>query len=662
MVFSNHFNTRRYGVKTRKWVQCLGAILAIILAISDPVYAFIPSKDQIVQPEKVASLSDEVQPAFDIWGRTVSRKEAHELMKTVKGREFLSPKNGAVKIDQALLQLGRKSFYEETFGNEVFLTDILGAFNGPLTIENFQKAIKELNGKGTTNLQVELAETVTIGGKTYKKGTKVDTGFDVVKDSNEVLGLPIVRSEGRLKVGLSCAACHATVDPIHKKVMEGAVNTDANFGLLLALGTNTSAYFARADIASLKNYIKNLDKTVVTSEGKKVPLPDPKALEAAVDDSVIRWPKGNFDITSDFISNPTQIPDSFTLGDHPYSWSGFAMAGPFKGLSALNNAVHAQGSDLTTVADASRVLLGIDKEVYLGTLLQNAANRKYRFDPTKGMKPSEFFAKVDPTPEAPGVSEAIKLPTYPRSSLVSPNGLIVSSSGTKVGEQNNAMSAFQNTFVPPKSPIKITEAERRLGQQVFARGACITCHAGSFYTNNEIIPVEKIGTEPTRAIGLRKAGEFLTDPVIYSPETPVPVPKRAFVLKVPTGGFDPNQINLAFGIGKTKGGYKVPSLIGLYWSAPYLHDGGVAVGANVKNQLGIAGTLNAGILPDPYNSVLALVDKNLRSQVLKANQSSESLRKSNVTGQGHEYWVDGSTGFSQQEQDALIKYLLTLKQ
>ena len=62
-----------------------------------------------------------------------------------------------------------------------------------------------------------------------------------------------------------------------------------------------------------------------------------------------------------------------------------------------------------------------------------------------------------------------------------------------------------------------------------------------------------------------------------------------------------------------------------------------------------------------YNSLRALVDKNLRTQVIKANQSAESLRKSNVTGEGHEYWVDASTGFSQQEQDALIKYLLTLK-
>jgi len=652
-------------MKLKKWLVVLAVIFSLTGAslhyYLKQGYAFIPTEDQILKPETKTSEKDENKPAYDLWGRTISQKEANELLSTEEGRRLLSPKNGAVKIDENLLKLGRKAFYEETFGNEIFLSDILGAFNGPLKIKNFQKAIKELNGNGTTNLRVELDETVTIGGNTFKKGTKVDTGFDVAKGSNEVLGLPIVSSEGRLKVGLSCAACHATVDPVNKMVIEGAVNTDANFGLLLALGTNTSAYFARTEIASLNEYIKNLDKTVVTSEGKEEPLPDPKAFEAAVDESLINWPKGNFDITSDFISNPTQIPDSFTLGDHPYSWSGFATAGPFKGLSALNNAVHAQGSDLTTITEANRALLGIDKEVYLGTILQNTANPKYRFEPNKGKKPSVFFAKVDPTPDAPGVNKAIKLPTYPRSSLISPNGLIVSSPRTKAGEQNNAMSAFQNTLVPPKAPIRVSDVEKKLGKRVFKQASCISCHAGGYYTNNQIIPVEKVGTEPTRARGLRKVGEFLTDPVIYSPDTPVPVPKNAQVIKVPTKGLDPMQINLAFGIGNTQGGYKVPSLLGLYWSAPYLHDGGVAVGANPKTQLGMAGTLNKGSFPDPFNSLRALVDKNLRNQIIKANKSSEALMKANVTGEGHDYWVDASTGFSVKEQDALIKYLLTLE-
>ncbi|WP_051316971.1 hypothetical protein [Ectobacillus panaciterrae] len=649
-------------MKGRKWILYFGVASALAIALCKPGYAFIPTESQILQPEPTTMEKNEDKPAYDLWGRTISQKEANKLLQTEKGRALLSPQNGAVKIDQALLDLGRKSFYEETFGNEVFLTDIIGAFyNGPLTIENLQKAVKELNGEGTTNLRVELAETVTIGGKTFKKGTKIDTGLDVAKGSNEVLGLPIVRSEGRLKVGISCVSCHATVDPVNKKVIEGAVNSDVDFGLLLALGTNTSAYFGRTEVTALKNYMKNLDKTVTTSDGKKEPLPDPKALEAAVDESVIKWPKGSFDVTLDSVNNASQTPDSFTLGDHPYSWSGFSMAGSFKGLSVLNNAVHAQGSDMTTLAEASKAIFGIDKEVYLGTILQNAANPKYRYDPNKGKKPSEFFAEVDPTPTAPGLNKAVTLPSYPRPTLISLNGLIVSSPGTRVGEQNNAMSAFQNTLVPPKAPIKATEEEKQLGKRVFERASCISCHAGEFLTNNKIISAQEIGTEPTRAKGFRKAGELLTDPVIYSPDTPVPVPKGARVLNVPVKDLDSEQIKLAYGIGGTAGGYKVPSLIGLYWSAPYLHEGGVAVGADPKTQLGMAGTLNKGILPDPFNSLRALVDKNLRNQVVKANQSSDDVRKAHVTGEGHDYWVDASTGFSKQEQDALIKYLLTLE-
>lgn len=100
-------------------------------------------------------------------------------------------------------------FYAETFGNEVFLTDILGIVDGPFTIPNLMKAIVELGGKGTTNLRVELAKEVTIGGKTYKKGDKIDTGIDVPKGAYAPLGMPVKFSEGRLKVGITCAACHA---------------------------------------------------------------------------------------------------------------------------------------------------------------------------------------------------------------------------------------------------------------------------------------------------------------------------------------------------------------------------------------------------------------------------------------------------------------------
>jgi hypothetical protein len=69
------------------------------------------------------------------------------------------------------------------------------------------------------------------------------------------------------------------------------------------------------------------------------------------------------------------------LKGHPYGWSGHAMADPFKGISTFNNNVHAQNSDSLSQSEVSRELFGIDKEVYIGTVLQNAANPKFRYTP-----------------------------------------------------------------------------------------------------------------------------------------------------------------------------------------------------------------------------------------------------------------------------------------
>lgn len=122
---------------------------------------------------------------------------------------------------------------------------------------------------------------------------------------------------------------------------------------------------------------------------------------------------------------------------------------------------------------------------------------------------------------------------------------------------------------------------------------------------------------------------------------------------------DPKQIALGFGH-NGRGGYKVKGLMGLRWSAPYLHDGGVAVGPELS-QAGLSETLMKGIEPDPYNSLKAMIDRRLRQQVIDANRKDSRLRDTHVTGQGHEFWVDDGTGFTKEQQDALVHYLLSLK-
>jgi hypothetical protein len=547
-------------------VAIFGMLVVAVLGIAyltEPEYAYIPPMYKVLNGERTNQ-----EQAFDVWGRAISQAEADQLSRTAEAQALLSAQNGAVTIDAAFLRRGREAFYGETFGNEVFLTDIMGILDGPVTSWNLAKALWQLGGKGTTNLQVELAETVSIGSRTFLKGGKIDTGLDVPKGTYVPLGMKVMFASGRLKAGITCAACHATVDAEAKSVIEGAPNTDLQAGLLLALATNSASYFVHADIPSLAPFVEGASQSVVTLDGQMAPLPAPKALEAAVDTTLLKWPPGHFDSMVDLKSDPTQIPDAFTLGDHPYGWSGFATAGPFQGLSVLNNNVHALNSDALSHTESSLALFGIDPELYLGTLLQNAATARYRFHPGRGQQPSAFFATVDPTPGVPGVNHMVTLPTFPKASLVSPDGLWLSIAGHTVWQEVNAMAAWQNTLVPPPSRYPVDVRLAAQGQAVFERAGCVTCHAGAAMTNNRVIPAPEIGTEPVRAQALKQTAKALLPAMAYAFDTPVPVPPEARVLPVPTTHLDPGQIALAFAAEDSPGGYKVPSLLGLYWRLP----------------------------------------------------------------------------------------------
>ncbi|MBT2756786.1 electron transport protein [Mesobacillus foraminis] len=627
--------------------------IAITLYLNDFSYAYLPQKN------KVLSYKVNDQKGFDLWGKRI-KSTPEEIQKLSVGTkpESLSSEVGAVEVDDQMLEMGRDVFYKETFGNEVFFTDIMGVINGPFTIGKITKALLALKGEGTTNLRVELANDVTIGGRRYKAGEKIDTGIDVPKGSLVPLGMPVSWENRKVRVGVSCAACHATVDPHTKEVIEGAPNNDFNVGLIMALATNSTAYFTHADVKNLQKYMMELDPSITDSTGKETTVPEPVALESEVDRIFASWPRGNFDSTIDMIGNPAQIPDSFTFGDHPYGWSGFAAAGPFNGLAAFSNNVHAQNADSLSQADISKPLFDIDKEVYLATILRNAANPTFRYKPNLQIKASEHFARVDPTPGAPGVNQIVVPPQFPKVSLVAPDGLIVSENGFKFNEQNNAVASWQNTINPPKPTKQINADKIERGREVFVRAGCISCHAGSNLTNNKVISAKVIGTEPSRAKALKKTEKVFGESVLYSPDTPVPIPSNPKVLKVPTDHLDPEQIKLAFAHGDSPGGYKVPSLIGLYWTAPYLHDGGVAVGPN--GELGMSGTLLKGVLPDPRKSLKAMIDRGLRTKVVQTNTSSEQLKNVHVSGMGHNYWIDQVNGFTKEEQDAVLDYLLSL--
>jgi hypothetical protein len=630
-------NDKRWNSRFKAGLLVLaaGISLTVLALYAHPSYVYIPDRERLLNPG-----GDE--PA-------------------VRAAESA---DGPERTDEETLELGRRAFYGETFGNEYFLVDIMGLTDGPLTVRGILEAAAALRGEGTTNLRVKAAKDAVVGGRTIRKGDIIDTGLDVAKGSVVPLGLKISMERGKVRVGVGCIACHAVYDPASGKVVEGPPNRDLNVGYMLALAENSTAFFThtgvtKEQIEGLMRFKEEAKNWVTDGEGKRKPLPDPDELERLVDEELMKWPPGSIDTSLDLENNPVQIPDAFTLGDHPYNWNGSAFAGPFKGLMTFSGVPNAQNMDAIAQAHISKPIFGLDPEVYMGILLQRAAEPKYRYDPEKGSKPSEQFAAADPTPESPGIIRSVPTPVYPRASFVSVSGVLSSLPGHPINRHTLAMSAYQNTLKPPRSGLKRNAAMAAEGERVFRRAGCVSCHAGPYLTNNRIVSAAVIGTNPSRAKSFKKTETIWGPPLMYDYDTPVPLPEKPKLHRMSLNGMSEEQIRLAFARGDSPGGYKTPSLYGLYWSAPYLHDGGVAAGPE-PGQYGIPGTFGAGILPDPAESLRALVDKRLRGKVVEANHADRGLREAHVEGVGHEFWVDETTGFTRREQDALIHYLLTL--
>jgi hypothetical protein len=172
--------------------------------------------------------------------------------------------------------------------------------------------------------------------------------------------------------------------------------------------------------------------------------------------------------------------------------------------------------------------------------------------------------------------------------------------------------------------------------------------------------VEEIGTEPARAHALHDTEKLFVSPVALSFAQRASSAVTPARVDVPTAQLDPQQVELAFAHGTSGGGYKTPGLLGLYWSAPYLHDGGVAVGADPATQVGVSGTLLRHIAADPAQSLRALLARELRARVVQENDSNADLQAVHVRGAGHEFWVDAEAGFDAEDQQSLIRYLLLL--
>nr|WP_245438963.1 hypothetical protein [Methylorubrum zatmanii] len=444
-------------------------------------------------------------------------------------------------IDDALVRRGREAFYRETFGNEVFLSDVMGMLDGGLTPFEVARAILMLGGAGTTNLKVRMARDVTVGDRVWKTGELVPTGLDVPRGSPFILGIRTFYDRGHLRMGITCALCHTAVDPQSGKVVEGAPNTDLNAGLLMALASNATAYFMHGS-ADPSAHPGDPARSVTIEDGAKSALPDPARFEAAAKVEVASWPAGSFDSSADRETNPTSIPSSFSAYGEPYSWSGRAGIGPFKGLSALNNNVHAANSDTTQQTTAAKTLFGLDPQVYLGTVLQGAAVASLRYDPASGKRPTDVLEAADPTPGAPGLNSYAVLPSFPATNYMTDNGLLASVPGEPANYANNAMSAFQNLLRAPEPSLDAEQVKS--GRAVFERAGCAGCHTGPALTNHRVIPVDEIGTQPSRAHSTVRMEARLAPPTIFATDTPFPLPPDPKLVPIPLGAMRSSRCSL----------------------------------------------------------------------------------------------------------------------
>jgi len=157
---------------------------------------------------------------------------------------------------------------------------------------------------------------VTIADRTFKAGTLLNTGLDVSAGSLVPLGIQTHISNGKVRAGVTCAACHAAVDKQTGRILEGAPNTDLDTGLILRL--LVTQLHGSAKLVSIPPKfslaIAPTSKQITRKRDYQT-----QALENAVDAALLAWPP-NFDSTGDNRNNPSQNTSSYTHDAWPYGW------------------------------------------------------------------------------------------------------------------------------------------------------------------------------------------------------------------------------------------------------------------------------------------------------------------------------------------------------
>ncbi len=403
-------------------------------------------------------------------------------------------------------------FRYETFGNEKFFSGVLGLDEG---LSRLGLTPDDLLAAGV-QLDVDKLPSefrrVEVGTGAYAEPSATKG----LIEANAVIGL-VVRG-GR--VGVTCAWCHSRADDaLHAGVgrrLDGAPNTRLAAGTVLAWGERTRAYLPFTNVSG-------------AGRGPTVDLADaddPVALEQAVDAALTAWPRGQADILPDGAGNPTDVPSLFALGPHgPYLWDGaFSESGDASQYFAT------VVSDPTVLATShGRAFLTDGAFWPVGESLSVAYRRVLR--------------AIDP-------EEA-----WPRAAIVRASALnlfhdALDARFRVAREDMAALTAYLSGVMPPEAEAP-DERVMDAGRRAFRRSGCNECHLEAPGTSGAVVPLATLvsGYQPTRDLAVVERLEFGYDDRIV---------------------LTPGEDRIA------RRGYKAPSLLGLWVSAPYLHDGSIA--------------------------------------------------------------------------------------
>ncbi|MBD2679348.1 MULTISPECIES: hypothetical protein [Nostoc] len=133
----------------KKTWRTIGIVLFLIIIVTFFAYRLeivlgkTPSLDKTFTP--ITQAAPQEIGSYDVLGYAINKEEATRLLQTQAGSKQLSPENGAFAVTEETLKLGRDAFYSETFGNEIFQTDVVGALNGRINMITVGQAIATIS-------------------------------------------------------------------------------------------------------------------------------------------------------------------------------------------------------------------------------------------------------------------------------------------------------------------------------------------------------------------------------------------------------------------------------------------------------------------------------------------------------------------------------------